>query len=226
MRKQKNSFFINLLLLLLVCFLFFITDETMPQKVASVAAMAPSYRGRGDAAALLCVIDWNAAALPEILSKLKERQITVTFAVSGQWARENPELLRKIAEDGHEIASMGDNPGFNGRLSEIVSDLEKANESIEALCARKPPLYYSGTRKLNISSRAAQKTKMRHIQCTVDLLCAKGEADDILLRASDASEKGNIILIRPTKALFDALDDMLDLFQTKGLNVTKVGDIL
>ncbi len=226
MNKQKNALLINLLLLLLVCFLFFVTDGNMPGRIAAVTALSPIYHGKGEAAAPLCVVSWNAAALPKILDKLSDEGIKISFAVSGNWARENPELLLRISQDGHEIVSMGDDPAFDGTLSEISLDIESASNAIEELTGKRPILYYSGTRKIGVSSRAAQKAGMKHLLCTADLLCAKGESEDILRRASEAATKGSIILVQPTEAFFGALDGLISLFKTKGLNVATVSGIL
>ncbi len=226
MRKQKNALFIDLLLLLVVCILFSATDESAPGRIAATTVMAPVYRGRGDAVAPLCAVSWNASSLPMLLDELREKDVRITFAVSGLWAQENAALLRRMAEDGHEIASMGCDPAFDGKLSEVLDDLHAASSAIEAACGKKPTLYYSGTRKLNVSSRAAQKAGMAHVQCTVDLLCAKGGSKDILRRASQTAAKGSIILLQPTEALQGAMGELIALFQTKGLNVETVSGIL
>lgn len=226
MKKQKNSLLLNLLLLLLVCVLFAATDGSLEVRKAALQASAPVYHGNGNAVAPLCALSWNAAALPPILDTLQASGDTVTFAVSGTWARENPELLSRIALCGHEIAVMGDDPSFDGGLSAIIKDIEAAAGSIEQITGRRPSLYYSGSRNLNVSSRAAQKCGMTHIQNTIDLLCARGEAEDILQRASESAAKGSIILIQPTETLNKALPLLIDLFKTKGMEIATVGEIL
>lgn len=228
MKKQGNGLLLNLLLLLLVCALFAATDgsEGLEIKNAVTRVSAPVYHGSGNAVAPLCTLSWNAAALPGILDVLRDSKAAISFAVSGEWARNNPEMLSRIALDGHEIAIMGDDPSFDGKLSEMVADLEAAADSVEKISGLRPKLYYSGERNLSVSSRAAQKCGLRHIQNTVDLLCARGEAEDILHRASESASKGNIILIQPTATLQRAMPELIELFRTKGMDIATVSDIL
>src|SRR5690554_5685900 len=42
-----------------------------------------------------------------ILDVLKEKDVRGTFFVLGENAQENPELMRRIYEDGHEVANHG-----------------------------------------------------------------------------------------------------------------------
>lgn len=42
---------------------------------------------------------------PSILQTLRERDIQITFFLTGRWIEQNPELARQIVNDGHEIAN-------------------------------------------------------------------------------------------------------------------------
>lgn len=71
-------------------------------------------------------VSWNAAAMEDILATLKDKNTRVTFVISGKWARENADMLKRIADEGHEIGTMGDDPSFDGNLSETKADIQKA----------------------------------------------------------------------------------------------------
>ncbi|MGC8875108.1 MAG: polysaccharide deacetylase family protein [Chloroflexia bacterium] len=62
--------------------------------------------------------DAGAASEPavSILDTLRERGITVTFFLTGQWAEENPDLVRRMAAEGHEI---GNHTYSHPRLTEL-----------------------------------------------------------------------------------------------------------
>ena len=52
----------------------------------------------------------------EILDVLAQEHVRTTFFVVGTWARANPEVLRRIADEGHEIANHSfDHRAFAGR---------------------------------------------------------------------------------------------------------------
>lgn len=43
--------------------------------------------------------------VPDILATLRERDIQITFFLTGNWIRDNPDLARQIVADGHEVAN-------------------------------------------------------------------------------------------------------------------------
>ena len=220
-RRIIRGVITNVLLLLLIVGLYIGTTEP---KV--ISAFAPAYRGQADGkVALQFVVSWNAAALGQILDTLKENEVTATFAVSGQWAQDNPELLTRMASEGHEIATMGQYPDMEGNLSWTMEDLSSAAETIETLCGQKPQLYYGGSRGVLVSSWAAKKLGMTYVSCTQDLLCAKGTAEDIIERAAQPID-GGIFLLLPTAACNEALAGLLEFLNGKGLQATSVGDVL
>jgi peptidoglycan/xylan/chitin deacetylase (PgdA/CDA1 family) len=61
----------------------------------------------------------SAAPAASILDTLQQRGITVTFFLTGRWAEENPDLVRRIAEEGHEI---GNHTYSHPRLTELEEE--------------------------------------------------------------------------------------------------------
>lgn len=221
--RRGGAFLIDLLLLLMVSALYVGTGDA-GRVVTPV--MAPVYRGSGKGTALLCTVDWEAAALPAILDTLAAQDACITFAVSGRYARENPDMLRRMAEDGHEIATMGDDPAMDGTLGAVVADVRASAEAIAAVTGRQPALYYSGGRNVNVSARAAKKLGLTQVICTADLLCAKGNGADIAERASEAAIQGSILLVQPTAAFHQSLQALLAQLQTKGSYAATVGGVM
>lgn len=66
----------------------------------------------------------------EILDVLKENNVKATFCVLGMWAEKNPELVKAIAADGHEIISHSMNHERYPDLEEtqVISDAKAAQE--------------------------------------------------------------------------------------------------
>lgn len=54
-----------------------------------------------------CNVDWGEAVIPDMLRIFKENNVKITFFVSGRWAENNPDLLKQMFQDGHEIQSHG-----------------------------------------------------------------------------------------------------------------------
>ncbi|MEW6522112.1 MAG: polysaccharide deacetylase family protein [Bacillota bacterium] len=58
-------------------------------------------------AALTFDISRGSAALRQLLDVLKRHDVRATFFVNGNWALENPGLVRELVAAGHELASGG-----------------------------------------------------------------------------------------------------------------------
>ena len=223
MKKKSclGSLFTNIFLAALIIGLYHATqpgNEVIP-------ASAPMYRGSEDIA-LQFAVSWNAAALSDIMDTLEEKDTEVTFAVSGEWAEQNPDALLRMIQDGHEIAVMGYYPNMDGGIGWVSKDLERAVKAVQDACGIRPGLYYVGSRSTVASSAAAKKLGLTLISCTIDLLTAKGEANDILSRLPLQPIEGSIILMQPTAACAEALPGILAALEQKGLEVSCTGYVL
>jgi peptidoglycan-N-acetylglucosamine deacetylase len=57
----------------------------------------------------------------QILDVLGAEHITATFSLTGQWAEANPDLVRRIAADGHQLMNHSyDHRSFTGRSTETA----------------------------------------------------------------------------------------------------------
>ncbi len=212
----------NILLILLICVLYIATSEPSVYGV-----MAPVYRGGAkDKVALQCAVSWDADALTDMLDTLKSKGVSITFFISGEWAQKNGESLRRMIEEGHEIGTMGMKPGADGPVGWVCEDIEESISCIKRMGGVEPKLYYSGTRDTDVSSRAARKSGVTHVLCTVDLLCARGSYQDIVSRALDRPLHGSIMLMQPTKAAAQALPLVLDELSKKGFEITCTSQVI
>ena len=221
-RSCLGSLFTNIFLAALIIGLYYATqpgNEVIP-------ASAPAYRGRGDSVALQFTVSWNAAALSGIMDTLEQRDVKATFAVSGEWAEQNADTLTHMAEQGHEIATMGYYPDMDGGVRWVRNDLELALRATEEACGVRPVLYYVGSRSAVESSIAAKRLGLTQIACTIDLLSAKGGAEDIIARLPEQPIEGSIILMQPTAACSEALPGILAALEQKGLKVSCTGNVL
>ncbi len=234
MKKRKQTkgspIIVNVLIITMIAALYFSTSTSVPAMSATADAFysPPIYRGnRNNAAALMVTVDYNAASLESILDVLSKSDTQITFAVSGKWARDNGKVLKRMINDGHEIATMGNEADSDGELDWVINDVENSLDIIETVSSVRPTLYYSGeNRSIPVSAYAAQKLDVTQVLCTVDLLCAKGSADDIVSRIKKLSDSSSIILAQPTKAMSESLNDIIKILKSKGLAVTTVSDII
>ena len=220
-RSCLGSLFTNIFLAALIIGLYYATQPDS----GIIPASAPVYRG-SEGVALQFAVSWNAAALSDIMDTLKEEDVRATFAVSGEWAEQNPDILCQMAADGHEIATMGYLPGMDGGAGWVRRDLDRALVVIRDICGESPRLYYGGSRSARASSGAAKKLGLTQVYCTVDLLSARGEAEDILSRLPEQPIEGSIILLQPTAACSEALPGILAALEQKGIKASCTGKVL
>ncbi len=217
--KQKRLL-VNMMLAVIIIGLYFALIS--PYSVPVMAnTKLPIYKGSAKTCvALQCTVDWDAAAIPQILDTLKSNDTRITFMVSGEWARGNPDLLLRMYNEGHEIGTMGYTPAQDGNLSFVKDDLKKAIAAIEHVLGVRPHLYYCGLRNTTISARAARSLELQPVMCTVDLVCSSGAADDIVRRAYGNTNGGDILLVSPTAAFSQALGDLLVYYRELGLTAS------
>lgn len=79
---------------------------------------------------------------PQILDLLKHNHKQATFFIIGLHAKDNPDVLRMISQQGHEIGNHGyTHRRFSGKPKEfILGDLTKTADLIEKVTGTKPKL--------------------------------------------------------------------------------------
>lgn len=90
---------------------------------------------RGDSGRLEVAFTFDAGEgagyTTEILDLLTEYGVQGTFGVTGQWAEQNPELMRRIVNDGHQILNHTyDHSSFTGFSpdTEPLTEAERRNQ--------------------------------------------------------------------------------------------------
>jgi peptidoglycan/xylan/chitin deacetylase (PgdA/CDA1 family) len=68
-----------------------------------------------------------------VIEILKEKNVKSTFFLSGPWVKENPDVVKRIKKDGHEIGSHGYRHINLSNLSktEIKEEVTKAHKNIK-----------------------------------------------------------------------------------------------
>ncbi|MFJ4465886.1 polysaccharide deacetylase family protein [Streptomyces sp. NPDC089424] len=124
-------------------------ETTAPSAVRAEAASAAKAAvfGSVDCRRAKCVaLTFDAGPSensPRLLDILKEKQVPATFFLLGKRHIEKfPELVRRMADEGHEVASHTWDHKILTELEpdEIREELRRPNEEIERLTGRRPTL--------------------------------------------------------------------------------------
>jgi peptidoglycan/xylan/chitin deacetylase (PgdA/CDA1 family) len=99
---------------------------------------------QGSGAAVLTFDDGpDPDCTPDVLAALERADATATFFVLGRHVSEQPELVRRMASQGHEIALHGMDHRRHDLLSRAEAEQELASgaEAIESATGRRPAWY-------------------------------------------------------------------------------------
>jgi peptidoglycan/xylan/chitin deacetylase (PgdA/CDA1 family) len=136
-----------------------------------------------------------------ILDGLADRQQRATFFVMGWWAERHPELLRQIADGGHEIASHGHSifDLTQAPDAQVRADLESADAAISAVIGRSTrPLWSpsAGYRDARVRAIAAS-LGYRPIVWTVDTAdwTAEATAESVFSHIVNGARNGAIVVL-------------------------------
>lgn len=159
---------------------------------------------------------------PRLLKMLRDRNIKATFFVLGNMAAKHPELLKMIADEGHEIGSHSWSHPQLTRISQAALDKELGNTTEVILQATgKRPIYLRppyGTMKPALRTLIEEKYGLTIVNWSVDPNDWKNRNSQAVYDAIMAQVKpGAIVLSHDIYATtVDAMPRVLDDLATKG----------
>lgn len=198
----------------------------------STSPEKPYYHGiRGrNQIALTINVDWGEEYLPGMLKIMEERGVKATFFVTGQWAMKNKELLKTMAEKGHEIGNHGYSHQHPFQLSKdgLIELIKKNEEVIYQITKERtrlfaPPYGEVDERIASIASSIGYKTIMWSAD-TIDW--QRPPAEIIVQRAVNKIDDGGIILMHPTEPSRAALENIIDILTKRGYKFVTVSELI
>ena len=174
---------------------------------------------------------WNADDIDKILEILKNNNVKITFFMVGDWIEKYPKYVKKIDEEGHEIASHSDTHPHVNNLSyeKHIKELKNANEKIEKIIGRKTNIYRAPYGEYNNTViKSAQDEGFYVIQWNLDTLDYTGiNGEEMWERLKNKIKAGDIILSHNgTKHTADSLDMIIKNIIGKGLQIVKISDLI
>ena len=196
-------------------------------------------RGDPSSPRVALVVNVGAGYTPAVsmLDTLRDRGLRTTFFVLGWWAEDHPDLLARIAADGHEVASHGHSVFDLTRVSdaEVIADLERADAAIAAVTGHTTrPLWSpsAGYRDARVR-RLAASLGYRPIYWTIDSgdWQTTATADGVYRRVMDRTVNGAIVVLHfdsPTTETSTAavLGRLIDDLRARGFQLVTVTELL
>src|ERR1051325_9661088 len=109
--------------------------EDAPDPASAPALIPPRVDGPAGVVALTFDAGADRGYAEDILDTLTDEQVPATFGMTGRWAESNPELVQRMAADGHMIINHTyDHRSFTGISDHLrgLSAEQRRDELLEA----------------------------------------------------------------------------------------------
>jgi len=194
--------------------------------------LVPIYQVARDDKLLSITLDgtWGADYTDNILEILRENDVKITFFFAGYWLEKYPEMVKKIASEGHEIENHSyTHPHFN-QLSnqEIEKEINSTTELIENLIGKRPRFFRPPFGEYN-NNVIEKITEMGYqvIQWSIDSHDWKEPGVDHIVKQILNADSGDIILMHNNAPETpEALKTVLPLLEEKGYKIVPLSELV
>lgn len=238
--KSKEKFFRNVVSNFVIGFFVIVVLSVCfftAFKSSITIASNSEYRGTiyaGDKntknVSLMVNVYWGNEHLEKMLETLDRFGIKTTFFVGGSWAIENQELLKKMKDVGHEIASHGYSHKEHGKLSynENFIEIQKCHGIVKEILGLDMELFAPPGGSYNQNTiKAANELGYKTIMWTRDTIDWRDKNSDLIYnRAVTGLAGGDLILMHPTECTASALDKIITQIQSQGFKLVTVSENL
>ncbi|CEJ72802.1 polysaccharide deacetylase [[Clostridium] sordellii] len=237
-KKKLKKIFIGILVIILAIlgFLFVNRNNDKPTLNMFYKASEPYYNGNktnSGRVAISCNVDlgWESEYIEKILKVLDEKKAKITFAVTGRWAEENPEFLLEIQKKGHEIANHGYKHLDYGTLDydKNYEQIKTSKKIIDEIIKTETKFFQAPGGSFNKDTvKAAIDLGYIPYKWDIDTIDWKNrqEPEVIIERVKSKDMKdSSIILMHPTHASAEGIDDIIEIIESKGLKPGKLSDV-
>jgi peptidoglycan/xylan/chitin deacetylase (PgdA/CDA1 family) len=174
----------------------------------------------------------NATLTPKLLDLLAKNHMKATFFVVGQNVAEYPDIVKRAAREGHEIASHSWSHPNLGKMSDdgVRRELQKTDDAIVQAIGTRPTLMRPpyGSITARQKSWINEAFGYRIIIWDVDPLDWRRPGPSVVTqRIVSGAQPGSIILAHDIHGpTIDAMPDTFEQLQAKGFKFVTVSELL
>lgn len=227
----KKSILINIIVIgVILAALILLNAEDA--KTVFVNSSEPIYKGYTDKPVIgfECNVVWGTEYVPQMLKIFSDEDIKITFFIGGEWAEDNPELLKQIADEGHEIGNHGYSHKHHSKLdlNENIKEIQKTEDIIKSITGLKTTLFappYGDYSKTTL--QAANSLGYKTIMWSIDTIDWRRDGvDKIIGRVIKNPQKGDLVLMHPTADTVTALPYIINKLKNMGFEITTVSNTI
>lgn len=175
---------------------------------------------------------WEADDIPDILRTLKDADVRASFFLVGQWAEKNPDMIRLMADGGHDVANHSYSHFRMGSIDRqtISNEIKKCGDLLTAITDIPCDLFRAPYGDYNNTVLAeAKKLGYYTIQWDVDSLDWKPgiSREEIMRRIRSKVRPGSIILFHnDTPHTAKILPDVISELKSRGYSFKPVSELI
>lgn len=178
-------------------------------------------------------ISWGQAMAPKVLDILKQENVKATFFLSGPWAKNHVELVKRIQTDGHEVESHGQAHVDLNTLGRegAARNIGQAHTILQELTGRAPTYVRPPNGAFDPNSvQGAKDMGYATIIWSVDSLDWKNPGvDTIIRRSTKLIHPGAIILMHASdscKQTDQALPTVISTLRQQGYKFISLDNLI
>jgi probable sporulation protein (polysaccharide deacetylase family) len=203
-----------------------------PVEVSKPTEYKAIYKGNESSkgVAFGCNVVWGTEYVPSLLEIANENGIKLTFFLGGEWAKDNPKLVKEMVLKGHEIGNHGYNHKYHSKLTfeQNLKEIQLTEETIMEITGFKTNLFappYGDFNKTTLN--AAESLGYKTIMWSIDTIDWQNPGPALIInRVLKNLHSGAIILIHPTEDTIKAIPELLKEIEKRGLGVKTVSQII
>ena len=233
-KKNKKHILLNIIsnIVILVC-IFSVFEMCFSSKVLKTSQIINGvyYSGNSENknVSLMINVYWGTEYLDEMLQTLDKYDIKTTFFVGGYWVAKNEEMLNKIISRGHEIGNHGYYHKDQDKLSleQNVDEISMNHQLVQKLAnGYEMKLFAPPSGAYNSSTvSAAENLGYKTIMWSKDTIDWRDQDEDVLLsRATKNMTNGDLILMHPTRATANILEQVISKWTSEGFKIVTVSE--
>lgn len=170
---------------------------------------------------------------PKLLDMLKERNIKATFFLVGRNVANFPAIVKRMADEGHEVAShTWSHPLLTGQsTSNVNSQLTRTHEAIVKACGVEPLLYRPPYGAARLTQRRAIQEKYGYSTILWDVDPLDWQSPRTVQKVHDRvlaqTKVGSIVLLHDIhESTVNAMPATLDALIERGLKMVTVTQLI
>ena len=166
----------------------------------------------------------------QFLEILRNYSAKATFFIGGVWAEKNADVIKRIADEGHEIGCHGYLHKDHKQLSteQNKDEIVKTNRLLKEITGKPVTLFAppSGSFGENTVS-ACRALGQKMILWTKDTIDWRDKDVSLLVkRATKNISSGDLVLMHPKEQTVRALPQIIEAYLSEGLSLLTVSEVI